>query len=54
MNYWSTSLLFDEPKILSKTIKPFSYSFRGFILSLISSILISELENCSGGDLVIL
>ena len=54
MNYWSTSLLFDEPKISSKTMIAFSYSLRGFISSLTSLILIIELEYCSGGDLVII
>ena len=54
MKNWSINLLFDEPKISSKTIIPFSYSFRGLIPSLISSILILELVYCSGGDLVII
>ena len=54
MKYWSTSLLFDEPKILSKTMIAFSYSFTGFISSPICLILILELEYCSGGDLVII
>ena len=51
---WSINLLFDEPKISSKTVIPFSYSFRGLISSLISLILILELVYCSGGDLVII
>ena len=54
MKYWSISLLFDEPKTSSKTMIAFSYSLRGFISSLISLILILELEYCSGGDLVII
>ena len=44
MKNWSTCLLFDEPKISSKTMSAFSYSFRGLISSLISLILILELE----------
>ena len=54
MKNWSINLLFDEPKISSKTMIPFSYSFRGLISSLISLILILEFEYCSGGDLVII
>ena len=54
MKYWSTSVLFDEPKISSETIIAFSYSLRGFISSVISFVLILELEYCSGGALVIL
>ena len=54
MKNWSINLLFDEPKISSKTMIPFSYSLRGFISSLISLILILEYENCSGGDLVMI
>ena len=53
MKNWSTSLLFDEPKISSKTMIAFSYSFRGLISSLISLILILDFDYCSGGDLVI-
>ena len=51
---WSINLLFNEPKISSKTMIPFSYSFRGLISSVISLILIFELVYCSGGDLVII
>ena len=51
---WSLNLLFDEPKKSSKAKIPFSYSFRGFISSLISLILILEWVYCSGGDLVII
>ena len=51
---WSINLLFDEPKIPSKNMIPFSYSFRGLISSHISLILILKLVYCSGGDLVII
>ena len=51
---WSINLLLDEPKISSKNMMPFSYSFRGLISSLISSILILELVYSFGGDLVII
>ena len=51
---WSINLLFGEPKISSKTMVPFSYSFGGLISSLISLILILELVYCSEGDLVII
>ena len=54
MKNCSIKLLFDEPRTSSKTKRPFSYSFRGFISSLISLILILELVYCSGGDLVII
>ena len=54
MNNWSISLLFDEPKLSSKIMLWFSYSFRGFISSLISLILILKLVYCSGGDLLII
>ena len=54
MRNWYINLLFDERKISSKTMIAFSYSFRGLILSLISLILILDLEYCSGGDLVII
>ena len=54
MKNWSINLLFDEPKISSNTMIPFSYSFRGLISSFISLILILEFEYCSGGDLVII
>ena len=47
-------LLFYVSKTSSKTITPFSYSFRGFIYSLISLVLILEFEYCSGGGLLIL
>ena len=49
---WSKNWLFDEPKISFKTKIPLLCSFRDFISSPISLILIIELENCSGGDLV--
>ena len=48
------NLLFDEPKISSKTRIPFSYSLRGLISSLISLTLILELVYSSGGHLVIM
>ena len=54
MKNWSINLLFDGPKISSKTMIPFPYSFRGLISSLISLNLILELVYCSGGDLVII
>ena len=54
MKNWSLNLLFDEPKISSKTMIPFSYSDRGFISSLISLILILEFKHLSGSDLVIM
>ena len=54
MKYWSTSLLFDEPKISSKIIISFSYSLRGSISSPISLTLSLELVYCSGGDLAVL
>ena len=54
MKNWSINLLFDEPKVPSKTMIPFSYSFRALISSLISLILILELVYCSGGDLVVI
>ena len=54
MKKLSTCLLFDEPKISSKIMIAFSYSLRGFISSVISLNLILELENCSGGDLVLI
>ena len=54
MKIWSINLLFDEPKISSKTMIPFSYSFRCLISSLNSLILILELVYCSGGDFVII
>ena len=53
MKNGSVYLLFDEPKISSKTMIPLSYSFRGLILSPISLILVSEVVYCSGDDLVI-
>ena len=49
-----TGLLFDEPNLSSKTVIVFSNSPRGLILSLISLILILDLEYCSGGSLVII
>ena len=54
MKNWSKNLLFDEPRTTSKTEIPFSYSFQGFISSLISVILFLELVYCSGGDLMII
>ena len=51
---WSINLLFDDPKISSKTMIPFSYSFRSLISSPISLILILELVCYFGGDLVIM
>ena len=50
----SLFLLFDERKITSELMGAFSYSFRGFISSLVSSILNLEINYCSGGDLVIM
>ena len=47
-------LLFVEPKISSRTMIAFSYSFKGFISSVISSILILELDYCLWGDLLIM
>ena len=54
MKNWSINLLIDEPKLSSKTMIPFPYSFRGLISSLISLILILDFEYCSGGYLVII
>ena len=53
MKNCSINLLFDKPKRSSKTMIPFSYSFRGLNSSPTSVILILVLEYCSGGDLVI-
>ena len=50
MKCWSTSLLFDEPEVSSKTMIAFSYSLRGFDSWPISLILILQLKFCSGGD----
>ena len=54
MNYWSTSLLFDEPNVSPNTMIAFSYSLSGYISSLMSLISFLELEYCSGGDLMII
>ena len=52
MKNWSTCLLFDEPKISSKSMTAFWFSLRDFISSIISLSSISDFEYCSGGDLV--
>ena len=45
-------IIFDEPKLSSKSMIAFSYSFKGFVSSVISLTLIFEIEFCSGGDLM--
>ena len=54
MKNWSINVLFDMPKISSKTIIEFSYSLRGLISFPISLYFILESELCSGGNLLIL
>ena len=54
MNNWSRFVIFDVPRTSSKTMIFFLYSRRGFISSLISVALTSEMIYCSGGDLVII
>ena len=54
MKHRNISLLFDEPKISSKTKIAFLYWFRGVFSSLFPLILILKFEYCSGGDLVVM